>query len=288
MNLKKSITKRLNKISALKLRYNFEREYKKIPHSFEFKKIKKPLVSVIIPVYNQFKYTKACLWSILKNTEGIDYEIIIADDNSTDETKNIVENIKGLVINRNKCNKGFLLNVNIASKTAKGKYIVLLNNDIVVRPNWLKYLLEAIEQNNDIGYVGAKCLNEYGVIQEAGCFVNSDATTGFLHVDESPYSKAANTFNEVDYCSACSVIIKKEIWCKLDGFDALFSPGYYEDVDLCFRIRHELGLKVVYQPQAEIYHFQGKTHGQKTNSLAKINRINFSKKWAKVLTRNID
>ena len=97
-------------------------------------------VSIIVPVYNQWDYTYLCLKSILKNTEGISYEVIIADDNSSDETVNIEKYVKNVKIIRNKNNLGFLRNCNNAAKHASGKYILFLNNDTEVQKDWLKNL----------------------------------------------------------------------------------------------------------------------------------------------------
>src|SRR5574344_1139857 len=129
MNIKRSILKRVKRLLSRKKRSTFEKEFLKIPKSFEFENPKPPKVSIIIPVYNQYKYTIACLWSILNNTKDIDYEIIIADDNSNDETKDIQNVVKGLNVLRNTENKGYLLNVNSATKEARGEYWVLMNKE---------------------------------------------------------------------------------------------------------------------------------------------------------------
>ena len=103
-----------------------------------FKGAENPLVSIIIPVYNQFDYTYACLRSIFENTGDINYEIIIADDCSNDLTKNICEVVKGIHVEKTQGQSYFLRNCNHAAKAAKGKYIVFLNNDTQVQENWLK------------------------------------------------------------------------------------------------------------------------------------------------------
>ncbi len=108
-----------------------------------------PTVSIVIPVYNQFAYTYACLKSIAKNSGDILYEVIIADDCSTDLTKHIGEAVTGIRVIRNNENLRFLLNCNNAAKQAKGKYILFLNNDTQVMPGWLEPLVSLIEQDAD-------------------------------------------------------------------------------------------------------------------------------------------
>ncbi len=285
MDIKKSIIKRIRKLRSLNLAYDFEKNYKKIPESFSFKFFEKPLVSIVIPVYNQYKYTHACLWSILNNTENFEYEIIIGDDNSSDETMHIAKKIEGITVVRNEQNLGFLLNTNNAVSHARGKYIVLMNNDIIVRKNWLDSLLKTIEQDEKVGYVGGKYLEGSGLVHEAGSFVDKNGYTGFYHQLERAKSKEVNKLKEVDYCSACGVIFKKEVWDKIGGFDEIFSPGYYEDVDLCYQIKYNLGLKIVYQPECEMYHFHGQTHGEKATKQSALNRAKFVQKWGKFLEK---
>ena len=117
----------------------------------EFPSFDKPLVSIVIPCYNQFPYTYGCLESILKNTQDVKYEIIIADDCSTDKTKELDKYSKNLVISRNENNLRFLLNCNNAAKKARGEYIFFLNNDTNVQKGWLSSLLETINSDKNIG-----------------------------------------------------------------------------------------------------------------------------------------
>ena len=93
------------------------------------------VVSIVIPAYNQFHYTYLCIKSIIENSK--DYEIILADDNSTDETKNAKLYFDGIRVVHNETNLRFLKNVNNASSYARGKYIVFLNNDTQVQEGWL-------------------------------------------------------------------------------------------------------------------------------------------------------
>ena len=87
----------------------------------QFPKVEDPMVSIIIPVYNQVHYTYACLVSILEHTKDVSYEVIIADDVSTDATEHLDHYAKGLVICRNTTNQGFLRNCNQAARSAPGK-----------------------------------------------------------------------------------------------------------------------------------------------------------------------
>lgn len=247
---------------------------------------KKPLVSIVIPVYNQWEYTYKCLQSILENTSDVDYEVIIANDLSTDETKNIDDYVKNIKILCNSNNLKFLRNCNNAAKYAIGKYIHFLNNDVVVHPKWLSSLISLAEQNSDIGIVGSKLIYPDGRLQEAGGIIWNDATGWNFGRLDDPEKPEYNYVKETDYVSGASLLISKDLWDKLGGFDELFFPAYFEDTDLAFRVR-QLGYKVVYQPLSVITHFEGISHGTDENSGQKryqtINRQKFLDRWKEVL-----
>lgn len=259
---------------------------KHVPHKFELPAFQKPLVSIIIPVYNQYKYTERCLYSILKTVKDIPYEIIIADDCSTDKTKTIQKYIKNIRVVKTKTNSGFLLNCNNAAKEANGEYIWLLNNDTEIFENTLSSLIETFNKKKDVGAVGSKLIYNNIVLQEAGGIVYSDATGcnygrwTKLFYNESKF----NYLKEVDYCSGCSLLIKKDLWSELGGFDEYFAPAYYDESDLCFRIRQK-GLKVYYQPKSELIHYESVSLKNSHDELMRINGEKFIKKWGDTLLK---
>lgn len=276
MNLRRSIKKRLSKLFSQK--YNFEKEYKKIPDTFEFPKFEQPLVSIIVTAYNQYKYTKGCLWSILKNTQ-IPYEIIIGDNKSEDETKDIETRIKNIKVIHHEENEGFLRNVNKTTPFANGKYIILISNDIIVTPNWLEPLVNTIESDTSIGIIAGRYLYPDGSHQEAGAYVYSNGITGQYGYQKYEVEKEYSYLREVDYCSGCGILFRKSNWKKLNGFDEYFIPAYYEDVDLAMRMKYILGLRIVYQPESKIFHFHGKTYSENASKLSEQNRQKFLSKW---------
>ncbi|MCQ2599636.1 MAG: glycosyltransferase [Alphaproteobacteria bacterium] len=260
-----------------------------VPDDFEFKKTLSTTVSIIIPCYNQYEYTKKCLYSILQNTHGIDYEIIIADDCSTDETKDILNHIKNITVVRPESNLRFLKNCNNAAKQARGKYVLFLNNDTQVMPNWLSHLVNLIESDKTIGMVGSMLLYPDFSLQEAGGIIYSDAGgCNYGRGKLKPWSGEYNYVKDVDYISGAAIMLAKETWEKLGGFDELFAPAYYEDTDLAFRIRNDLKKRVVYQPLSRVIHFEGKSNGTDLSSGQKryqvINAEKFQNKWKEILS----
>lgn len=260
----------------------------------EFEKLKvpkcdEPLVSIIIPVYNQFHYTYNCIKSIIRHTKGIQYEIIIADDVSTDKTKeieNIIENIKVI---HNEKNLGFLLNCNNAAKLATGKYIHFLNNDTSVQRNWLSTLINLIESDDTIGMVGSKLVYPTGVLQEAGGIFWNDASAWNYGRNKSPMAAEYNYVKDVDYISGASIMIYKSLWNEIGGFDERYIPAYYEDSDLAFEVRKH-GYRVVYQPESVVVHFEGMSNGTDTSTGVKAyqieNKDKFYEKWKDVLQKD--
>jgi GT2 family glycosyltransferase/ubiquinone/menaquinone biosynthesis C-methylase UbiE len=244
-----------------------------------------PLVSIIIPVYNQYRMTVSCLQSIVAHTQGIEYEIIIADDCSSDLTTSITERITGLSVVKTPGNQGFLKNCNLAAKTAKGKYIMLLNNDTNVQPHWLDHLLQTAVLDK-VGLVGPKLLFADGVLQEAGGIIWQDASGWNFGRGQDPMAPEFNYTRETDYISGACVLLERSLWERLGGFDERFCPAYYEDTDLAFTIR-ALGLKVIYEPKSVVVHFEGVSNGTDLNSGMKKHQINncqvFRDKWKDTL-----
>jgi len=220
-------------------------------------------ISIIIPVYNNIRLTLECLKSISEFTSStVKYEIIVADDASTDETAELLSRIANIVHIRNPQNLNFLLNCNNAAKHARGRYIVLLNNDAQVTRGWIEALLAPFRLYPDTGAVGPRIVYPHGRLQEAGVAINRDGSSQLIGLADDASLPRFNFLREVDYCSGACLIVETEIFRKLGGFWKELAPAYCEDVDLCFRIR-QLGLRIFYNPDAIIIHHLSKS----TNSL---------------------
>lgn len=245
-----------------------------------------PTVSIVIPVYNQFDYTYLCIKSILENSGTVKYEIIIADDCSSDLTTQIEDIISGLVVIHNKENLRFLLNCNNAAKSAKGKYVLFLNNDTQVQSNWLQPLVDLIDSSDDIGMVGSKLVYPDGKLQEAGGILWRDGSAWNFGNKDNPDLPQYNYVKEADYISGAAIMIRHALWKEIGGFDELFVPAYCEDSDLAFEVRKH-GYRVLYQPKSVVVHFEGVSNGTDTSSGQKAyqieNQKKFFEKWKSVL-----
>ena len=254
-----------------------------------FPKWDKPEVSIVIPVYNQFDYTYHCLESILKHSGDATYEVIIANDCSTDLTAQMQEIVEGVNVVTNEKNLRFLLNCNNAAKKAKGKYILFLNNDTQVQDNWLMPLIELMERDATIGMVGSKLIYSDGYLQEAGGILWKDASAWNYGNRQNPNDSEFNYVREVDYISGAAIMIRESLWKEIGGFDERFVPAYCEDSDLAFEVRKH-GYKVVYQPKSVVVHFEGISNGTDVTSGQKKyqvdNQVKFLEKWKNELEAN--
>ena len=245
-----------------------------------------PLVSIIIPVYNQFHYTWACLKSIREHSGTIPYEVIIADDCSTDDTAHMEEYVSGARVIHNEKNLKFLLNCNHAAESARGQYILFLNNDTQVLDDWLEPLVRLMQADEKTGMAGAKLLYPDGRLQEAGGILWRDGSAWNYGNGQNPGDPEYSYVKEADYISGAAIMIRRELWEKLGGFDERFAPAYYEDTDLAFQVR-AAGYKVMFQPQSKVVHFEGISNGTDTASGLKAyqieNQRKFFDKWKTVL-----
>lgn len=255
----------------------------------EFEEQENPLVSIVIPVFNNYFMTLSCLLSIAKCTNlSLKLEVIVADDCSTDQTVNIKDKVKGVQVVKGEENVGFLMNCNNAVSVARGEYIVLLNNDTNVQEGWLDELIRPHMGDDNVAVTGPMFVYPDGRLQEAGGIIFSDASGwnyGRLDSPEKPQYKFSR---DVDYVSGACLVFKKQFWMDLGGFDTRFTPAYYEDTDFCFSAR-KLGYKVRYIATSTVVHFEGVSHGTGENTGIKkyqsINKKKFEKKWRSVLAK---
>jgi GT2 family glycosyltransferase len=246
-------------------------------------------VSIIVPAFNHVEYSIACLYSILEHDTRYHYEIIIGNNLSADETREVFESVGGIVrVVTHKSNEGFVRNCNLAAREARGRYLVLLNNDTFVLDGWLDNLIEPFERKHTIGLVGSKLLMSDGLLQEAGGIVWRDGSAWNFGRNQDPRLPEFNYVKDVDYVSGASIAMRTETWSKVGGFDERYMPAYCEDSDLAFTLR-ALGLQTVYQPFSTVIHHEGVTHGTDTGSGVKQYQIKntkeFTTKWRHVITK---
>jgi GT2 family glycosyltransferase len=219
-------------------------------------------VSIVIPVHNNVGHTLMCLLSVLRHPPRRSFEVIVGDDASSDATQALAGTLGGPVVYlRHAENLGYLRNCNASVARARGRHVVLLNNDTLMLLGSLDALIDLLEADARIGLAGSKLLFGNGRLQEAGGIVWRDASTSNFGRDDDPELPQYNYLKDVDCCAAASVAVRADLWRELGGFDRRYAPAYFEDTDLAFRVR-EAGFRTVYQPRSVVIHYEAASHGR--------------------------
>lgn len=252
----------------------------------EFPRHEIPLVSIIIITYNKSEYTFQCLKSLLSIAD-VPYELIIVDNASRDETVLLLERLTNASVVQNTENVDFLHACNQAAPRAKGKYLLFLNNDAYLTHGALSGLVDTIERVPTTGAVGAKLVRPSGQLQEAGSIIWKDGSALGYGRGDDPDKGEYSYLREVDYCSAACLLVRRELFERLGGFDRRYLPAYYEDSDLCMGLR-DLGYRVLFQPKAVVMHheFTSSSPGR-AEALCRQNQPKFEAKWRRALMAHL-
>lgn len=245
-------------------------------------KVDDPVVSIVIPAKDKFAITYHCIASLILAHNKTEFEVILVDDGSVDETTEAEEIIENLVVVRNDINLGFVKGNNKAAKAARGRYICLLNNDTEVTVGWIDEAMEMFELHNKVGAVGCRLIYPDGVLQEAGGLVWGNGKPWNYGKNQNASHPSYNYARQADYLSAAALFVDRSVWKSVEGFSDEYAPAYYEDTDLAYKIR-DAGYRTLYCPTSVVVHFEGKSNGTSTKSGIKkyqdINSKTFRSKW---------
>lgn len=243
-----------------------------------YKVRKRSLVSIIIPNKDNKDTLKKCIDSVLTKTTYDNYEIIIVENNSTqqetfDYYKELEKNSRIRVIKWEKEFNFSAIN-NYAAKSANGEYLLFLNNDIEVRSaDWIDGML-GNAQRKDVGIVGCRLLYPDNTIQHAGVIIGIGGIAGhaFTNLPAARLGYMHRASTQVDYSAvtAACMMISKKLFEEVGGFEEKLTVAF-NDIDLCLRVR-EKGYLVVYDAYVEMIHYESKTRGSE-DSKEKIRRF---------------
>ncbi len=231
------------------------------------------LLSIILLNYKKPQLTISCVKSLThffhEELKRDLMEIIIVDNNSQDNSADILKkeiSDRNMQLLENDENSGFSKGCNIGSKSAKGKYLLFLNNDTVVKDKGILEMINFLERKADAAVIGGQLRNEDGSLQaSAGEFYTLFKAIMLLLglqrlglLDKSP-----SNLSEVDWVKGGLLMIKKDIFDSLKGFDENIFM-YTEDMELCYRVKSE-GYKIYFYPQINVVH---KEHGSTSRAFA--------------------
>ena len=229
-------------------------------------------VTVIIVSYNTKDLTLACLASVFEETRAAELEVIVVDNASRDGSADaIARTHPSAELVALEENRGFAAANNLASERARGRYLLLLNPDTVVLDGAIDEVVRFADAHPEYGIVGGRTFFEDGALNPTSCWGRptpwsvacrslalSVAFPRNRFVDPETYGDwARDTVREVDIVTGCFLLIRRELWNELSGFDTSFFM-YGEDADLCLRARAR-GHRCVLDPEARLVHHGGRS-----------------------------
>lgn len=246
-------------------------------------------VTIIIVSYNTMRLLEACLHSIYKNISGLNFEVIVVDNNSRDGSQEMVKkNFSNVKLIQNKENIGFSKANNQAIRIAKGDYILLLNSDTVLMPGSLDSMVEFMKKDQKVGAIGPKLIDINGAVQPSSgredriytillrfCIPRTLSGNIKKILAKNHFRKFRKLLGsqvgsyllrseieiptEIDRISGACFLVDRKIIEEIGLLDEKFFL-YSEDADLCFRIKKK-GWKIIYFPEAKIIHYGGQASG---------------------------
>lgn len=231
-------------------------------------------LSIVIVCWNVREYLVECLRSIEVNQPSCRFEMIVVDNASADGTIDVIKkDFSKVTVVANNENRGFAAANNQGIERSKGEYILFLNPDTIVHPHSLDNLINFLDNNDDVGACGPKLLNSDRTTQRSvrrfpsfrGALYRHTAFR-FLGIFKNKYEKWVmkdfdyNRQIEVDQLMGAALMTRKLVLQQVGSMDESFFV-YYEEVDLCYRIK-QAGWRIVYIPEAVVTHLGGRSAGQ--------------------------
>ena len=215
-------------------------------------------VAILILNWNGRSLLPTCLPPLFDQTYT-NHEIVVVDNGSTDDSVAFVrEHFPQVRLIQNGENLGFSRGTNAGLRQISADVVVLLNNDVLVQPNWLAELVRPFHQDPQIGIVGCKLLFPDGTIQHLGAELTYPLAHSHHFYYQEPDSSQITDWQDVPYVTGASLAVRRNVLDSIGLLDEAFHPFYYEEVDFCTRAR-DAGFRVVVAPQAVAIHDESAT-----------------------------
>lgn len=227
--------------------------------------LERPIVSVIIVTWRPVSSIREALSSIAGSVRPPAFEIVVVLNGSGDEGRSAVaeSGVDAVIVDLGvNTGYGYACNAGAAAASADADYLLFFNDDAIAEPEMIRKLVASAERPIDgrpVGAVAAVLLNENGTIQEAGSRVLKDAGTVQFGAGATLAEAEAGGLlrrREIDYGSGAALLIRRIAFTSLGGYDPRYTPAYFEDVDLAFRLK-SVGHPIVLEPTARAVHRAG-------------------------------
>ncbi|MDX6257924.1 MAG: hypothetical protein QOJ11_4258 [Frankiales bacterium] len=242
-----------------------------------------PVASIIVLGWRNTGILEA-LASVVLHCADVPYEVIIVLNGADDAVAELVEQrVTGAVVLESSVNLGFGGGCDFAASHARGDYLVFLNDDAIVQQGWLTALVRTAQSETGAAVVGSRMVFPDGRLQEAGCVLWSNGGTWQVGHGAPDVDNLHRQRRDTAYCSGAGMLVDRRVFAQLNGFDEIFYPAYFEDVDLCLRV-HNAGLRVIFEPTAALVHAQSQSsHAYYQRFLYLRNLETLRTRWAHVL-----
>lgn len=235
-------------------------------------------VCFIVPVHNNAALTRQCLDAIFAARPSVSTEVIVVDDGSTDETRQLIQNYgRGIRLVLRATNAGFATACNEGAAAAVSEFLVFLNNDTVPQPGWLDALVQYARRHPKVAIVVSKLLFPGGMIQHAGVVICQGWRPRNIYIGFPPDHPGVRRSRKFRAVTAACMLTRRTFFHDLGGFGTPFTNGY-EDTDFCLRAGG-LGHGVHYCHESVVTRFQSATRGGRGEEEAR-NAALYMSRWA--------
>lgn len=251
-------------------------------------------LSIIIVSFNTKDFLEKCINSVEKNAKGIEYEIIVVDNGSEDESREYLKKLQSSSVKVifSKANLGFANGNNQGTKVSCGKYVLYLNSDTLILDNVLSEMVNWMDKNQKVGAASCMLKGKYGSLQgTGGYFPTLTRVFSWMTIQDIPgvdflikpfhpfhgksfFGKGESFYlkkKELDWVTGAFLLARKEVIDEVEGWDEEYFM-YMEEVDLCYRIK-KAGWEVWYLPRWGIIHYGGKSSTSEFPLLAEYNGV---------------
>lgn len=218
-------------------------------------------ISFVTGLYNCLGYTKNFLKSLEETVQDVNYEAILIDDGSSDGTREFLSTLSDppYTVLFNDRNRGFAWSNNRGASRARGTYLCLLNNDIILKPGWLKPMLRLIREEPNVGAVGNIQIHpETRLVEHAGVFFDLKGKP--RHAWRYRKKPPTGEYKDWNAATAACLLLPTDLFRELDGFDEGYHNSF-EDIDLCVRLRKR-GYRILVSHQSVIEHYVSMSPGR--------------------------